>query len=231
MGKTSTTQLLDPKLLGFWVKCIRKDSSWSQEAVAASANLTVRTIQRVEAGEPSDITTRRALARGLGYDNVNIFDDPAFAITVTRFLQDLKGTSEEAMEKQFPDHQKLPVARVKSGTDLGRLGQISQGMLPNIHDDVAIEARERIAELLDYLQDVQDVADVSSYSQKLGYENEMGIILAAIEELGVLAYSGTHAMQSGVGEKAFPITIGYITFMPADREVTEIMVPRRVSGI
>jgi DNA-binding XRE family transcriptional regulator len=66
---------LEPTLLGFWTKCIREASHWSQEAVAASAGLDVRTIQRVEAGKPVSIKTRRALARGLGYENHDIFQD------------------------------------------------------------------------------------------------------------------------------------------------------------
>ena len=56
----------DPKFLAFWTRCIREASHWSQEALAASSGLDVRTIQRIEAGRPASITTRRALARGLG---------------------------------------------------------------------------------------------------------------------------------------------------------------------
>ena len=59
---------------------------WSQEALAASANLTPRTIQRIEAGEPSSIATRRSLARGLGYENPDIFEDPEFIATVLKLL-------------------------------------------------------------------------------------------------------------------------------------------------
>jgi transcriptional regulator with XRE-family HTH domain len=69
---------LDPKLLGFWVKCIREASNWSQEAVAATAGLDVRTIQRAEAGSSISLASRRSLARGLGFDDYDIFQKPEF---------------------------------------------------------------------------------------------------------------------------------------------------------
>jgi len=82
----NTTALsLPPNILGFWTRCIRTTMHWSQEALAASANLTPRTIQRIEAGEQSSITTRRSLARGLGYENPDIFEDPEFIVTVLNF--------------------------------------------------------------------------------------------------------------------------------------------------
>ena len=71
----------DPKFLAFWTKCIRETSHWPQEVLAAAAGLDVRTIQRIEAGYPVSVTTRRALARGLGYDNPNVFDDAEFIKT------------------------------------------------------------------------------------------------------------------------------------------------------
>jgi transcriptional regulator with XRE-family HTH domain len=84
--KTAQT-LLDPQILGFWIRCIRETQHMSQEAVGASSGLDVRTIQRIEAGNPVSITTRRCLARGLGYENPDIFDDPEFAKNVLSFLE------------------------------------------------------------------------------------------------------------------------------------------------
>jgi transcriptional regulator with XRE-family HTH domain len=68
-----TTPILDPSILAWWTRAIREASQWSQEALAEASGVDVRTIQRVEAGRRTDITTRRALARGLGYDIVSRF--------------------------------------------------------------------------------------------------------------------------------------------------------------
>ena len=62
-----TTTMLDPKLLGFWARCVREAQHLSQEAIAEAAGITVRTVQRFEAGEGVQIGSRRSLAKALGY--------------------------------------------------------------------------------------------------------------------------------------------------------------------
>jgi hypothetical protein len=47
------TTLLDPKILGFWSRCVREAQHLSQEALAANASVNTRTIQRFEAGSVS----------------------------------------------------------------------------------------------------------------------------------------------------------------------------------
>ena len=46
---------------------------WSQETLAELSGLTVRTIQRVEAGQTSSLDTRRALARGFEIPDTDVF--------------------------------------------------------------------------------------------------------------------------------------------------------------
>lgn len=225
--------LLEPKVLGFWVKCIRETSNWSQEALAASSGIDVRTIQRVEAGKPASITTRRALARGLGYDNSDIFDSPEFVSSVYKILGDLNGTSQEAMEKQFPDHMKLPAERVANGDALGRLTDVSTGLVLHMDDGLSTDAKEIAAALFDYLQDMQDIRDDISFSDKLSYNHEMGTMLADLEANGAIAFSALRRTKiAGIfwADKApMPFTAVYITVVPAGRELIEMMVPRSLS--
>src|SRR5688572_27567900 len=108
------SNLLDPKILGMWVRCIRETSNWSQEAVAANSGLNVRTVQRIETGHPVNIGTRRSLARGLGYDNPEIFDDPEFAKNVHQFIDEIQKNETRDHEKQFPDHIPISATRVKN---------------------------------------------------------------------------------------------------------------------
>ncbi|QPB24499.1 helix-turn-helix transcriptional regulator [Rhizobium sp. 007] len=179
---------LDPKVLGFWVKCIRETFNWSQEAVAENAGLDVRTIQRVEAGNAASVTTRRALARGLGYENPDIFDTPDFITSVHKILGEINGTSPESMEKQFPDHMRLPVTRVQSGDALG-LADISTGLLLHMEDELSQDAKQTAAALFDYLRDVQDIRHEASFADKLAFNNEMGVMLTELEANGAIAYS------------------------------------------
>lgn len=229
----TTTSFLDPKILGFWIKCIRNASHWSQEALAASSNLDVRTIQRVEAGKPASITTRRAVARGLGYDNPDIFDSPDFIASVLKILGDLNGTSPEVMEKQFPDHMRLPAERVTSGDALGRLTDISSGLVLHMEDELSQTAKQVAASLFDYLQEMQDIRSDVSFTDKLSFNQEMGSMLTELEVNGAIAYSAVRQTKivgdNWVDKSPLPFTAAYITVVPTGREFKEIMVPRRLS--
>jgi transcriptional regulator with XRE-family HTH domain len=229
----ATLTALDPKTLGFWVKCIREASNWSQEAVAVSAGLDVRTIQRVEAGKSASITTRRALARGLGYENQDIFQDPAFIATVHRLLDELLAGNRERLEAQFPDHVHLSVTPVGDGDALGRLADASEATLLHADDSLPPEAKEIAATLFDYLRDVGDIGADASFSDKLAYNREMDAMLKSLDGLGVSVYSGIRSTKMAgtfwPDKTPVPITIGYLTVVPSERRVTEIMVPRRLS--
>lgn len=172
---------LEPALLGFWTKCIREASHWSQEAVAASAGLDVRTIQRIEAGKPVSITTRRALARGLGYENHDVFQDPTFIATVHGLLTDLQNGKRADFQAQFPDHIHVPVTRVTSGEALGRLADTSEATLLHSDELLVPKAKKITASLFDYLRDVADISDDASFSDKLTYNKEMNAMLQKLE--------------------------------------------------
>jgi len=102
---------LEPKLLGFWTRCIRETSHLSQEALAESSGLDVRTIQRIEAGKSVSITTRRLLARGLGYDR-ETFDDPQFIMNIHKLSEAIQAGQNENLERQFPEHVRISCSRV-----------------------------------------------------------------------------------------------------------------------
>lgn len=226
----NNTTMLPPAMLGFWVKCIRKGMNWSQEAVAEASGLTVRTVQRVEAGEPSSVSTRRSLARGLGYDNHGIFDTPDFITSVHKILSEVGEANKEAMEKQFPDHIKLPAERIKGGDTLGKLAEISDGLVLHMDDDISQDAKEIAAGLFDYLRDLGDVSDELSYTEKLSYSQEMGTMLADLEASGATAYTATRKAQfvgSNWPDKTpMAMTIVYVTVVPAGKTMAEMMVPR-----
>src|SRR3954464_12947792 len=103
--------LVDPKMLGFWARCIREGQHLSQDALAANASVDIRTVQRFEAGKTVNITSRRALAKALGYDNPDVFDDPKFAEEVLKFFDGLKAIQQKSLDDQHPDS-----VRVKAQT-------------------------------------------------------------------------------------------------------------------
>lgn len=223
----------DPKFLAFWTKCIREASKWSQEALAATAGLDVRTIQRIEAGQPVSVTTRRALARGLGYTNPDVFEDPEFITGVHALFDGLRKVQDEEVQEQFPDHMRMSVARVTSGEGLARVAYEANAYLFNADEAIASEAKELAASIFDFLRDVGDLGDDGSFSERLGYQRSLGELLEQLEALGAACYSGFRTTKivgaSWVDKTPHALTIGYLTVVPVGKTLTEMIVPRRLS--
>jgi transcriptional regulator with XRE-family HTH domain len=233
---TTTITTLDPKVLGFWTRCIREACHWSQEALAAASGLDVRTIQRIEAGKRVNITTRRALARGLGYKNPDTFDDPEFITNIREFSDMIVKMSQETrkseLEKQFPEHIRVPCSRVAHGDTLGHLAYSSDGVLLNTDETLSQKVKEVAASLFDYMRDLGDVADVASFSDKVRYNKGLEAMLRELEGLGTAVYSATRSTQivgsNWVDKTPMPFTVGYVTVVPAETVLQEMLVPRHL---
>jgi len=223
----------DPKFLGFWTRCLRDASRWSQEALAASSGLDVRTIQRIEAGKPVSITTRRALARGLGYDNPDVFEDPAFIKGVHEMFDGLRTVQDEEIQKQFPDYIRVSIRRVTSGEDFAQLAYNSNGYLFHADATISPSAKEVAASVFDYLRDLGDICDDLSFSDKLGFHRELDTLLSELERLSCACYVASRATKivgaNWSDKTPLPFTVGYLTVVPATKALSEIWVPRRLS--
>lgn len=223
----------DPKFLAFWTRCIRETSHWSQEALAVASGLDVRTIQRIEAGQPASVITRRALARGLGYDNPDVFDDPEFIKGVRALFDGLQKVQDEEVQKQFPDHIRVSVARVGSGEALARIAYDASAYLFHADEAISREAKEVAASIFDFLRDLGDLGDDGSFSERLGYQRSLDDLLKQLETLNAACYSAFRATKmfgaNWADRTPIPMTIGYLTVVPAEKILTEMMVPRRLS--
>lgn len=223
----------DPKFLAFWTKCIRETSKWSQEALAESSGLNVRTIQRIEAGQPVSVTTRRALARGLGYNNPDVFEDSEFINGVHALFDGLRKVQDEDVQKQFPDHMRLNVARVTTGEGLARVAYEANAYLFNADEAIVSEAKELAASIFDFLRDLGDLGDDGSFAERLGYQRSLGELLEQLETFGAACYSGFRTTKmvgvNWIDKTPHPLTIGYLTVVPVERVLIEMMVPRRLS--
>lgn len=178
---TTDIDTKNPKFLAFWTKCIRKTAHWSQEALAAAAGLDVRTIQRIEAGHPVNVTTRRSLARGLGYDNPNVFEDPEFIKGVHALFGSLKEIQDEDVQKQFPNHIRVDAVRVTSGAGLARIAYEAECYLFHADEMMSDEAKEIAASIFDFLRDLGDISDDTSSSDKLDYQRSLAELLEQLE--------------------------------------------------
>lgn len=119
--KGAALQTIDPRTLGWWAHCIRVASGWSQETVAELSGLNVRTIQRVEAGYPSSVDTRRALARGLNYDDVDFFNKPENVLRIETIRSELFQDGEELQENSGTSSSQAVRSSMQQKRRAGRL--------------------------------------------------------------------------------------------------------------
>jgi len=231
---TQAPTALDPKLLGLWVRCIREAQYVSQEALAASSGVNIRTIQRMEAGNVVNVTTRRCLARALGYENRDAFDDPQFALEVYKFLETI---NDKAFEQQHPDCIRLKAEPVQSGEDLRRLAGASNALSLSTDDTLSLDAKTAAAAMFDYVHDLLDIKYDASFSNKLNFSQELETMLRELEGLGAAVYSALRSTKitrdNWVNKTPLPLTIGYLVVVPKgqDRFLKEIIASRRLSAM
>lgn len=223
--------LLEPTMFGSWVKILRLTHKWSQDALAEASGLTVRTVQRVEAGERTSRTTRRGLAKGLGYDNPDVFDDPEFAATVTKFYEIVNADQMAAVEESHPDHLKLAVTPLENGATLASLITACDSWVFHCDEDAPADAQLEAAGLFDLVRDYGDIWEDLGFSDRVLSQVDLATPLDALKALGMRAYQATRATRivgkDWVDPTPLPMTIGYVTVIAADRDLSQILVPKR----
>lgn len=223
---------LDPKLLGFWVRCIRDAQHMSQDALAAAASVDVRTIQRFENGTPVNLTSRRCIARALGYENVDIFDDPAFTVSVYQFFGEIKKFKLDAQVKEYPDRVRVKVEKVLTGDGLGQLAGGSNAILLHADEALSEEAKDAAAVVFDFVRDLMDLGDIP-FGDKRRFNKELEKLLRSLEAQGAVVYSALRSVNM-VGENwtdksPMRAMVGYLAVVPAEKQLDEIYAPRRMS--
>jgi transcriptional regulator with XRE-family HTH domain len=221
---------LDPKMLGFWSSCVRKAQHLSQEALAASASVDIRTVQRFEAGQPINVTSRRALAKAPGYDNPDVFDDPKFIEGVLGLFDSLNAELQKDFDDQHPDHVRIVAHAMTSGDEAARFADVINAVSFTIDEGLSDEAKELAASFCDYVQDLMHVDDVP-VSSRLGFAKELGGIVRELREQGANVYLATRDRKfrgADWGDQpSWEMTVGYLVVVPADRQLTELYIARR----
>jgi transcriptional regulator with XRE-family HTH domain len=224
-------QILKAETLGWWTRVLRESSNLSQEALAAASGLNTRTIQRIENGESSSVTTRRALARGLGYKKADTFDDAELAAKIEGFRSEIGRIGNEALAAQYPDRVRVPAERVRTGEHLGRLIEVSNAFAFHYSENLSDEAKSTAAALFDYARDYGDADELYSATQKISVYKDLGGMLRELEDMGAAAHSGTRDCRF-VGDHwadktPMRMSIAYLVVDLADREITEIWAGKR----
>jgi transcriptional regulator with XRE-family HTH domain len=220
---------MPPEDVGVLVRLYRDAMGWTQETLAELSGLTVRTIQRVEAGQPSSLDTRRAIARGFEIPDLDVFAKP-MPFPTEEELKERKAAFDRdhmVLDLQEVDGRQL-VAMLMGGRRFGAITPGSTAELPRQADDA-------FAPIVDFLRECLDVVDDASSVQMLSYGD-------ALDELIVALRATKHCLcaaqrSTGITSKTWtdptpmPIDITYVVAAPVERRPSKLVVPRKIGHV
>jgi transcriptional regulator with XRE-family HTH domain len=218
--KTQQPRMLTLGELGMLVKLYRELRQWSQEQLGEISGLSTRTIQRVEGGKPSDLDTRRALARAFEFEDIDAFSKPYVIPTE----EELKA----AKEKFDKENITLPALPISTGKELANLVESASMDLSTPAFDLSREADERFAELIDYFRDYRDCADMYSQRDKFAIYDDLQEHIDALKALGVSLCYATRkvAVKGSPDAEPWATMVLYVIAFPLGKEPTEFATPR-----
>lgn len=222
--QTNQPRVLSPEELGAFVRIMRDIRKWSQEQLSGISGLSVRTIQRVESGQHSDLDTRRALARAFEFEDIDALNKPYHFPTEEEI--------EAEKEKFDREHITLKALPLTTGKLLAQLADTTAMDLITPGFEMTREADETFALLTDYFREYRDCADLYQEKDKLDIHDEMQGHIDNLRELGVsLCYATRKVAVRSRDETAKPmemLTVYLVTF-PLGKEPAEFSTPREMS--
>ncbi len=214
----SEIRTYSPAELAFLVAAFRQAHGWSQETLAELSGVTPRTVQRVEAGEPSSLDTRRALARAFALEDIDTFNRPHEMTTPEGAAR-----TKEDFDRRFAVVETKPVDGSALITTI-----VASGPYRTIHTGAAgrppREVEDLQARIMDFLQDVMDVADVAGQVEILGYGEEVEGWIAEMRGLGWELASGSRKVD--VSPARLPTEIIYVLAVAAGAGERHVAVPQ-----
>jgi transcriptional regulator with XRE-family HTH domain len=220
--QNAAPRLLTPHELAAVIRVFRELRGWSQETLGALCPLSVRTIQRVERGEPSNLDTRRALARAFDIADVDVFNKP-YSIPTTENLK--------KMQEEF-DHENLllDTTVAETGRELGVLFERATMNLSNPAIELKPEPATEFATLIDYLREYRDAAEFYSEVDKLVVFAEIQRHLDALATTGIcICYATRETRLVGADWRdttPWPVTLVYLTACEKGKALPKMAVPK-----
>lgn len=222
--QTHQPRLLTPDELAAFVKLYRQLRQWSQEQLADISGLSARTIQRVERGDPSDLDTRRAIARAFEFEDIDVLNKP-YSIPTDEEL----AAEKEKFEREHVTLEALPLT---TGKQLAHLVETTSMDMSTPAFEMSREADETFAALIDYFRDYRDCADMYSEVQKFEVYDELQDQVDSLKALGVSLCYATRKLQVKVNDdpsvKPLPATALYVVAFPLGKEPKTFVTPRAV---
>lgn len=217
----ATIRHATPRELAATIRILREIRRWSQETLADVSGLNVRTIQRVENGDPSSLDTRRALARAFESEDMDVFNKPCEIPTPEQLQADKKRFERE--------HITVPCTIVSSGREL--LTACTSVMADQATPATPLQeaAEEMFVALVDSMRDWRDCWDAMSEVSKLAAYREAQGHLDRLSELGISIVIATRTValtsKAWKDSSPWPIAIIDLTAFQKRGEPMEVCGP------
>src|ERR1019366_7835815 len=182
------------------VRDFRERRHWTQQHLADTAGILLRTVQRVEKGEGASVETLGALAN-------------AFDVTIDILQADLAAIAEKLQREEeefWKRHDIVEVKEVTSSSDLGVLGGVHANLCYCAAKDDAVQ--DAFARLQ---SDIRDMVDVWGDVDPMSHREWARDAFEQVEELNAMGFAVVLGKKDGHFQKV-PMTILYVVAMPKD---------------
>jgi transcriptional regulator with XRE-family HTH domain len=217
-------RLLTPNEFGLLVLMTRNSRKWSQETLAELSRLSVRTIQRIEGGEPASTETKRALASAFGCEDLDQFDKPTKILTVEEI--------EKAQKEIDSKYLSLKAEIVLSGRQLAMLAAQMNANMFTCDAKIKGQAEVDLAILMDYLRDYGECHDLYTEVDKLSVYEQLQVLIDDLSNNNIsLCCALRHGNFSSKDAKKIPISILYMTAFDKGNEPETFSVEKAIRMI
>jgi transcriptional regulator with XRE-family HTH domain len=202
--KNGTYKPPEPQVIAAVVKELRTHLGWKQFALAHEAGVTVRTIERLEAGERMSDETLNKVAKALKFPE-GAFTQPSYCPSDDELAAMVKKNKE--------DYTHTPLHDLSGPRDLENILSANAYLVDGsqVNDDLA----DRVAGIKDYVQDAGDIFDDTSHTNQLTFCRELLSMIRDIEAQGYTARWGRYATDD-------QFNMGVLTFFKtADLQTSE----------
>ncbi|SRR5579862_5286786 len=214
----------DPAVVGFYVRWARELRHWKKGALAAVADVSLSTVERVERGERVAKESLEGIARAFGYP-VDTFTSPRPVMPPDK--------AEANLRKYFSELESVKVAPLRTQAQLRALANC-HSYLPYLVD-VPEDVRPSVANLLEWLDVAAFVLTESGQSRTADHVPRRQLYasilecVAGIGRLGYVVSAGVmNAPQPGFPEwKIALVCISSRRTDPAAAKRRAVMVDRR----
>ncbi len=175
--KENAPRLLTSKEFGALITITRDMHKWTQETLSELSRLNVRTIQRIEKGEPASVETKRALASAFGLEDIDQFNKPIKVQTPEEI--------ESAKKKIEEEYVTLKATVINSGRQLAVLAEQMNANLFSCATVVKGSAELDLASLMDYAREYGESAELYSERDKIAVYSDFQSLIDNLKEANI----------------------------------------------